>query len=59
MEKDRQLLTPQDVARRLQLNIVTIYGYIRSKKILATKFGRKYRISPSDLDKFIKINETF
>ena len=59
MDNDRQLLTPQEVATRLQLNIMTIYRYIRTKKILATRFGRKYRISPVDLDRFIKTNETY
>jgi len=45
MNNDSQLLTPQEVAAELQLNLLTIYRYIRDKKILASKFGRKYRIS--------------
>ena len=59
MHNDRQLLTPQEVATRLQLNILTIYRYIRTKKIQATRFGRKYRVSQSQLEKFIKANETY
>lgn len=59
MNNDSQLLTPQEVAAELQLNLLTIYRYIKDKKILASKFGRKYRISKTDLKKFIKSNETY
>jgi len=59
MNKDKRFLTPLEVAKELQLNLLTIYKYIRNKKMLAVKFGRKYRIAKEDLDKFIKANETF
>jgi len=59
MDKNRRFLTPSEVAKELQLNLLTIYKYIRNKKILAVKFGRKYRIAKEDLDNFIKSNETF
>lgn len=53
-----RLLTPKEVARQLQLNLLTIYKYIRTKKISAIKFGRSYRIAEEDLDKFLKSNKT-
>lgn len=59
MNNDSQLLTPQEVANELQLNLLTIYRYIKDKKILASRFGRKYRINRNDLNKFIKSNETY
>ena len=59
MDKNRRFLTPSEVAKELQLNLLTIYKYIRNKKILAVKFGRKYRIAKEDLDKFIKSNKTY
>ena len=59
MNNDSQLLTPHEVANELQLNLLTIYRYIRDKKILASRFGRKYRISREDLNIFIKSNETY
>lgn len=59
MNNNNQLLTPQEVAVELKLNLLTIYRYIRDKKILASKFGRKYRISRNDLNIFIKSNETY
>ena len=53
------LLTPAEVAEELQLNLLTIYKYIREKKLLAIKFGRKYRIARNDLDEFVKSNKTY
>lgn len=59
MDKYRQLLTPKEVAKELQLNLLTVYKYIRTKKIMAIMLGRNYRISKEDLDKFIKSNKTY
>jgi len=58
MRKDQPFLTPSEVAKQLQLNLLTIYKYIRTKKLIAIKFGRNYRITKEDLDKFIKSNKT-
>ncbi len=59
MSSNNQLLTPREVADELQLNLLTIYRYIKSKKILAIRFGRSYRVDKKDLDKFIESNKTF
>jgi putative molybdopterin biosynthesis protein len=59
MINNRQFFTPSEVAKELQLNLLTIYKYIRNKKLLAIRFGRKYRITKEDLDKFIKSNKTY
>jgi excisionase family DNA binding protein len=59
MDKDRQFFTPSEVAKELQLNLLTIYKYIRTKKLLAIMFGRNYRITKEDLDKFIESNKTY
>jgi excisionase family DNA binding protein len=55
----KNFLTPQEVANDLQLNTLTIYGYIKKKKLLAIKIGRNYRIAKEDLDKFIESNKTY
>ena len=59
MNKDSLFYTPSEVAKELQLNLLTIYKYIRNKKLLAIKFGRNYRIMKEDLDKFVKSNRTY
>lgn len=59
MSSSINFLTPQEVADRLQLNLLTIYSYIRSKKIKAVRFGRKYRIENNDLETFINEHRTY
>lgn len=59
MDNSSRFSTPAEVAKELQLDLLTIYKYIRSKKLLAIKFGRTYRIRHIDLEKFIKANTTY
>lgn len=49
-------IKPGEIAKILQLNIVTIYEYIKSGQLRAVKFGRNYRVEESDLEAFIKQN---
>mgnify|MGYP000946301294 CR=1 FL=1 len=49
--------TPQQVADKLQLTVRTIWSYIRSGKLPASKLGREYRISDEQLDRFMKAQE--
>lgn len=59
IQRDKQLFTPQEVAKILQLNVLTIYSYIRNKNLLAIRIGRNYRIAKTDLDQFIESNKTY
>lgn len=59
IQQDKQLFTPREVAKILQLNVLTIYSYIRNKVLLAVRIGRNYRITKKDLDKFIESNKTY
>ena len=54
--KDDNLLTTEEVARILQVHILTIYSYIRRGKLDAIRLGRSYRIIPKDLTRFIESN---
>ncbi|OGG26854.1 hypothetical protein A2960_01680 [Candidatus Gottesmanbacteria bacterium RIFCSPLOWO2_01_FULL_39_12b] len=58
LQCDKLFFTPKEIAQTLQLNVLTIYGYVKSKKLTAVKFGRSYRIDKRDLDIFIKANKT-
>jgi excisionase family DNA binding protein len=49
-----QLYTPQEVADILKLKATTIRAYIRDGKLKAAKFGREYRVSKEDLEKFVE-----
>jgi len=50
------LLTAKEVAALLKFNTLTVYAYIRNGKLPAVKFGKNYRISEDDLNKFITSN---
>ena len=58
MNNNNSLLTPEQVAGLLQVNVLTIYSYIRRGKIDAIRLGRNYRITPEDLTHFIESNRT-
>lgn len=46
-------LTVAEVSQVLKLSVITIYKYIREKKLEAIEFGGHYRIERSSLQKFI------
>jgi len=56
MKTDRSLLTPEQVAEILQVHVLTVYNYIRQGKLGAVRFGRNYRVIPSDLEDWIESN---
>lgn len=41
-----------DVAERYGVAVITVWDWIRKKKLSAIKIGRDYRISEEDLNKF-------
>lgn len=59
IQQYKQLYTPKEVADILQLNVITVYSYIRKKVLPAVKMGRNYRVAKTDLDKFIESNKTY
>ena len=48
------LYTVAEVGQILKLSTITIYKYIREKKLEAIEFGRHYRISALSLERFIE-----
>lgn len=50
-----RLLTPEDVSVRLQINIVTVYRWLKDGKLRGTKLSRKmWRIAESDFNDLMK-----
>lgn len=56
MNNKEQFYTAEEIAEVLKLNIITIYRYIRAKKLKAYKFGKEYRIDKKTFDNFINKN---
>lgn len=46
--------TVKEIADFLQLNPLTVYEYIRAKKLPAVKLGRYYRVSRNDFSLFLE-----
>lgn len=54
MKNNASYLTTKDVADRLMVQEPTVWKWIREGQLTATKVGRRYLISPRDLDDFLK-----
>lgn len=52
MAETPELLTVFDVAKRLNLHVKTVRGYVRDGRLKAVRIGKQYRISRSDLEAF-------
>ncbi len=51
---EEKLLTPTDVAERLQLQERTVTRWLRTGYLRGFKLGKEWRISPEDLYSFIE-----
>jgi len=51
-------LTPTSVAARLDVAPKTVWRWIRSRQLIAYRFGRIYRIPESALRAFLDLNYT-
>jgi len=48
-----QYYSIEEVAKMLKVAYLTVYRWIQSKKLIAVKAGKQYRISQAELTKFI------
>lgn len=53
-----EIMTPEQVARYLQLNPHTVYRLIRQHKLAASRIGRTYRIPKENVEAFLMANST-
>ena len=54
MKNRENLLTPTDVADRLQVNERTVTQWLRKGHLRGFKIGKEWRISPGDLHAFLE-----
>lgn len=47
-----KMYTCEEVADRYKVKVITVWDWIRQKKLNAIKIGREYRINEKDLIKF-------
>ena len=53
MTKD-EYYTIEEVAKMLKVAYLTVYRWVRAKRLVALKAGKQYRIKKEDLDNFLK-----
>ena len=58
MPQPEEFYTPEELAAALKVNIMTIYRYIKAKKLKAYKLGRGFRIDKEEFNKFLEKSKT-
>lgn len=51
--QQKEFYTAQDLAEKLEVNIMTIYRYIKAGKLKAYKIGKEFRIGKDEFNKFL------
>jgi len=54
MTKDKEFYKAEDLANLLEVNIMTIYRYIKVGRLKAYKIGREFRIEKTEFQSFLK-----
>lgn len=44
----------EEVSKLLKVAYLTVYRWVRAKKLVAYKAGKQYRVKKEDLDSFMK-----
>jgi len=55
---NKEFYTAQELADKLRVNIMTIYRYIKAKKLKAFKIGKEFRIDKDEFGKFLNKTKT-
>ena len=52
-KNDKEFYKAEELAELLQVNIMTIYRYIKAGKLKAYKIGKEFRIDKEDFSSFL------
>lgn len=56
--KDKEFYKAEDLAKLLEVNIMTIYRYIKAGRLKAYKIGREFRIDKVEFRRFLNSVKT-
>ncbi|MEI8130649.1 MAG: helix-turn-helix domain-containing protein [bacterium] len=56
--KDKEFYRAEELAQLLEVNIMTIYRYIKAGRLKAHKIGRDFRIDKKSFNDFLKETST-
>jgi excisionase family DNA binding protein len=54
MNTEKEFYTAEDLAKKLEVNIMTIYRYIKAGRLNAYKIGKEFRIDKKEFNNFLK-----
>ena len=54
MKKEKEFYKAEELAELLQVNVMTIYRYIKKGRLKAYKIGRDFRIQNDEFKVFLK-----
>ncbi len=54
MTNKHEFYTAQELANKLRVNVMTIYRYIKAKKLKAYKLGKEFRIDHDEFHTFLE-----
>lgn len=57
-KEEKAYYTPTELAELLSVNVMTIYRYIKAKRLAAHKIGKEYRIDRTDFERFMAKTKT-
>ena len=57
-KQEKEFYKAEDLAEKLDVNIMTIYRYIKAGKIKAYKFGKEFRVEKNEFESFLKKSST-
>ncbi|MBI3888213.1 helix-turn-helix domain-containing protein [Candidatus Nomurabacteria bacterium] len=58
MKQEKEFYRAEDLANKLDVNVMTIYRYIKAKRLKAYKIGKEFRIDKTEFNAFLKRNLT-
>ncbi len=53
MAEQKEFYRAEELAEKLRVNIMTIYRYIKARKIKAYKIGKEFRVEKREFEKFL------
>lgn len=56
--REKKFYTAHELAELLSVNVMTIYRYIKAKKLQAYKIGKEYRIDRAEFERFMNKAKT-
>jgi len=58
MDKIKDFYRAEELAEKLDVNIMTIYRYIKAGRLKAYKIGKEFRIEKNEFNNFLEKSKT-